>query len=305
MNPNTRAWLLIVLVCVLCGLALWGVVAYRSRAMSPAAMLKRLPTDDAVVAYIDFRQLRTAGILKLLDGSKVGEDPEYQRFVRKTDFDYKQDLETVLIAFAPQGKFMILRGQFDWSSLKSYVLSQDGACNNSFCKMVGSNKERNISFYPLQTSIMAMAVAPDDSAALRMNVVEPGPDREIPNAPVWLSIPPSVVKSGPSLPPGTQMFARSLERARSVTLSLVPEGARFAAKLNVRCASDADAAALAAELNKTTALLRELIQHEHQTPNPSDLSGFLTSGSFRCEGARVNGYWPIERTLLENLLGAN
>lgn len=305
MNPNARAWLLILLVCVLCGLTLWGVVSYRSRALTPTALLQRLPTDNAVVAFVDFRQLRKAGILKLLDGSKVGEDPEYQRFVKKTDFDYKQDLETAIISFAPEGKFMLLKGQFDWASLKSYVQSVDGACNNSFCRMAGSTKDRNISFFPLQTGLMAMAVGQDESAALRMNTVDSRPGPEIPNAPVWLAIPPSVVRSGQSLPPGTQMFARSLERAQAVTLSLVPEGTRFAAKLDVRCANAIDATALAAELNKTTSLLRELIQREHQTPNPSDLSGFLTSGTFRGEETRVRGYWPVERSLLENLLGGN
>ena len=87
-------------------------------------MLKRLPTDDAVVLYIDFSRLRAGGILQMLDGSKVGEDPEYQSFVRKTDFDYKQDLDAAMVAFAPKGKYMLLRGRFDWKSLKSYVLAQ-------------------------------------------------------------------------------------------------------------------------------------------------------------------------------------
>ena len=63
--------------------------------------------------------------------------------------------------------------------------------------------------------------------------------------------------------------------------------------------------ALAGELNKTTRLLREMIQREHQTPNPADLSGFLTSGVFRSEGSRVSGYWRISRALIENLLGGN
>ena len=110
------------------------------------------------------------------------------------------------------------------------------------------------------------------------------------------------MNSGQALPSGTQMFARSLQRAQAVTLAIVPEGQRFAAKLNVRCSSDSDAAGLAAELNKTTSLLRELITREHQAPNPADLSGFLTSGAFRSEGARVQGYWPMERALIENLL---
>lgn len=303
MTPKTRAWLLILLISALCGVTLWGVIWYRSRALSPAAMLKRLPTDDAVVLYVDVARLRTAGILELLDGSKVGEDPEYQNFVRKTDFDYKQDLDAAMIAFAPKGKYMLLKGRFDWKSLKSYVLGNDGRCNNSFCKMPGSMPEKRISFFPLQSEIMAMAVSDDDVAAMRMNDVDRRPDAEIPTAPIWLSIPPSVVKSGQSLPPGTQMFARSLERARTVTLFIVQEGDHFAAKLNVRCAAESDATALAADLNKTTGLLREMIAREHEKPNPADLSGFLTSGAFRSEGTRASGYWRIERSLIENLLG--
>ena len=143
-------------------------------------MLKRLPTDDAVVLYIDFSRLRAAGILQMLDGSKVGEDPEYQNFVRKTDFDYKQDLDAVMVAFAPMGKYMLLKGRFDWKSLKSYVQAGDGRCNNSFCKLAGSTPEKRISFFPLQSNLMAMAVSNDDVAALRMNTVTERPDAEIP-----------------------------------------------------------------------------------------------------------------------------
>ena len=305
MTPKTRARLLILLISALCGLTLWGVIWFRSRALSPAAMLQRLPTDDAVVLYIDFSRLRSGGILQLLSASKVGEDPEYQSFVHQTDFDYKQDLDAAMVAFAPKGKYMLLKGRFDWKALIAYVHASGGRCNNSFCKMAGSSPERRISFFPMQTNLMAMGVSDDDVAALRMNTVDPRADAEIPNAPIWLSIPPSVVRSGQSLPPGTQMFARSLERAQAVTLAVVPEGDSFAAKLHVRCASVTDATALAADLNKTTGLLRELIEREHQKANPADLSGFLTSGAFRSDGARVSGYWPMSRALIENLLGGN
>ncbi len=304
-TPKFRAWVLIVAVSAVCGLTLWGVVWYRSRTLTPAAMLKHLPADDALVVYIDFARLRGGGILKLLDGSKVGEDPEYRAFVHKTDFDYKQDLDAALLAFAPTGKYMLLKGRFDWKSLTNYVRGSGGACNNSFCRMAGSTPDRRISFFPLQSNLMALAVSADEGAAHRLADVDPRPEQETPNAPIWLSIPPSVVSSGQSLPAGTQMFARSLKRAQTVTVAVVPEGNRFAAKLNVRCASDSDATDLAAELNKTTSLLRELIMREHQTPNPGDLSGFLTSGAFRSEGARVQGYWPMERALIENLLGGN
>ena len=54
--------------------------------------------------------LRAGGILQMLDGSKVGEDPEYRAFVAKTEFDYKQDLDTAMVAFGPTGRYMLLKG---------------------------------------------------------------------------------------------------------------------------------------------------------------------------------------------------
>jgi hypothetical protein len=60
---------------------------------------------------------------------------------------------------------------------------------------------------------------------------------------------------------------------------------------------------LAGELTKTTGLLRDLITREHQTPNPADLSGFLTSGTFHNEGTHVLGEWQIQSALIETLFG--
>ena len=295
--------MLIWLLSTLCGLAIGGVVWYRSRTLTPAAMLKRLPADDSIVVYVDFAALRAGGILQMLDGAKVGEEAEYRAFVAKTEFDYKQDLDAAMLAMAPTGNYILAKGRFDWKSLADYVRSQNGNCNNSFCRMAGSTPERRISFFPLQSGLMALAVSGDEAAALRMNSVDPRPEREMPNAPLWLSIPPSVVRSRSALPDGAQMFARTLEKAQAVTLSVAPEGANFAARLNVRCANDADAAAIAEQLTKSTSLLNEMIRRENQKPNPDDFSGFLTSGAFRQEGTRVRGYWPVSRTLLSNLLG--
>ncbi|HXK02465.1 MAG TPA: hypothetical protein VMS37_08685 [Verrucomicrobiae bacterium] len=303
MTPRQRAWLLILGVFAVCGLMLWGAVWYRSRTMTPAAMLKRLPTDDAVVLFIDFSQLRQRHILQLLDSATVGHDPEYQGFVQKTNFDYQQDLDTAIAAFAPTGKFMLLKGRFDWKALKAYVLSQDGKCLNAVCKMVGSAPDRRISFFPLQQNVMALAVSPEESAAERMSAVSRRPDTELPSAPLWMTIPPSVLKSGQNLPSGTQMFVHSMERAEGVTLWAVPEAQGFSARLSVRCATVEDAVDMASKLNKVTALLRELIEKERQTPNPADLSGLLTAGTFHNEGQKVLGTWPVSQALLDNLLG--
>ena len=88
-----------------------------------------------------------------------------------------------------------------------------------------------------------------------------------------------------------------------MTLQFEPDGQRLAARLEVLCRDDQDAAAMAGELTKATTLLRDLIQREHMTPNPADFSGVLTSGVFKGEGRRVVGKWPIERSFVENLLG--
>ena len=123
---------MVVGIAAVCGASVWGVAWYRSRSLTPAALLRRMPAEDALVAYIDFSDLRRGGILQLLDGSKAGEDPEYQSFVRQTQFDYKKDLDAALVAFAPTGRFLLLKGRFDWKSLRAYVESQHGHASTRF-----------------------------------------------------------------------------------------------------------------------------------------------------------------------------
>jgi hypothetical protein len=300
----TRAWTLVPAALLLSLLAVGAAYWLRSRALSPEALLRRLPQRDALIVYIDFDALRRAGALKLLDGSKTGLDPDYRGFIEKTGFDYTRDLDVALAAFAPDGKFLALRGRFDWTRLNSYVTAQQGRCSNGFCRMAGSAPERQISFFPIRANLMALAVSRDDSAALRLNAEGPAADAPAPNAPVWLSIPASLLKSSEDLPTGTRMFARALSRAESVMLSFAPEGERLAARLLVRCTTGSDAAEIASQLNSATSLLRDMIAREHQRANPGDLSGVLSSGAFRNEASTVHGYWPIERVFLENMLGA-
>jgi hypothetical protein len=299
-----KLWLLIAGVLAGCVAAGWGVMAYRARNLAPAELMKRLPTQDALLLYIDFGALRRAGLLQLLDGSKLGQEPEYESFVRDTDFNYLQDLDSVLAAFAPGGKYILAKGHFDWKALRDYVGRQNGKCYNATCQMDGSTPDRKISFVPIQANLMAMAVSTDAVAAIRMETAVAGAALPAPDAPVWLFLPPAVLKSQDSLPAGTQLFAKTLEEAKSVTLGFSPEGNRLAAKLNVLCRNDQDAALVAAALTKITDVLREIIAHTGKTPPPSDLAGILRSGAFQNKGPRVYGYWPIERAFVEQTLAA-
>ena len=304
MNRYLRAGLLALPVAAVCGAAVWGGLWYRSRALEPAALLRRIPTADALVVYLDFAALRRDGILSLLADPQIAEEPEYREFARRIAFDYQMDLGSALLAVAPTGKFLLARGNFNWPKLRAYAESQNGRCDGALCRLQGSTPDRRISFFPIRSNLMALAVSADESAALRMASSGGAPEPEVPDAPAWVSIPSSVLRSGDSLPAETQMFARSMGRADSVVLSFVPENARFAAKLIVRCRDNRDAADLAAQLTGTTTVLQKVFAGQRHLPNSADLTGVLTAGSFRSDGARVYGYWPIERAFVENLLGA-
>ena len=305
MNYKKRAALLIIMIASLCALAVWGVARLRYHSLRTTAdWLQRLPTQDAVVFYIDFAALRKGGVLQMLAGSKLAEEPEYKVFVMKTEFDYTRDLDAVLACFTPRAKYLVAEGRFDWNSLQSYARDQGGTCRDALCRMRGSTPERKISFFPLRPNLMGLAVGPDDSAAIdlestavRRRVLE------LPDAPVWISVPPALLKTGNDLPPGTRMFAHTLEDADDVSIAMAPSGNRFEARLNVQCRSEQQAVALAAQLGAITAMLREMIAREHQTPNPRDLSGVLSSGTFNHLGTRVLGSWPLEKGFVEGLLG--
>jgi hypothetical protein len=73
--------------------------------------------------------------------------------------------------------------------------------------------------------------------------------------------------------------------------------------LEILCRTPREAADLVTQFTAVTEMARSLFAREHQTPSPGDFSGVLTSGSFRTEGARLLGAWPIERSFVQNLLG--
>ena len=306
MIPYRSKWLTALALGALCaGLALWGVMRYRAgRVDSPKAMLARVPTRDAVLAYIDFAALRKAGLLDLLAKPGMPQEAEYREFIAGSGFDYARDLDSVLVSFAPTGKYFIVSGRFDWDKLRDYAVRQKGVCAGPVCRMSGSTPERNISFHRLSSGVMALAVSRDDSAALRItrDAASGDPAIPVPADPVWLYVPGQALRTAENLPVGTHMFARSLQNAEDVVLALGPQAQAFAATLAVRCRSDREAAAVAESLAQATGKLRELIARENQQPSARDLSGVLTSGTFRAEGQRVVGRWTIERAFFEEFL---
>jgi hypothetical protein len=282
-----------------------GIVMYlKTRDLAPEALLARIPSGDAAVLSIDFDLLRRGGVFELLSGPVVEEEPEYKTFVDKTSFDYRKDLDHAFLAFHQTGVYFLVQGRFDWKRLEAYAREQGGGCSNGLCRMPGSTPERKISFFPLKSNLMALAVSADESAAARMN--EPAKSTRpiaMLKQPVWLSLPPSLLKRSGDFPEGTRLFAKAMEGAEGATLSLAPQGKGLEAQLEVVCPNAHEASVLVAQFQRVTEVLRQLIEKEKQKPTPADLAGVLTSGVFNQQEARALGRWPIERAFLESLAG--
>ena len=292
-----------ILAASLCAL---GTFLYlRTRDLgSPESILARLPSEDASILSIDFTSLRRSGILDLLSGPVVDEEPEYKAFVDKTAFDYRRDLDHAFVSFHPSGVYFLIQGRFDWKRLEAYAREQGGGCFNTLCRMPGSVPPRKISFFPLKSNLLAMSVSADDFAATRLNEPSKSARRlAILKEPVWLSLPSATLKKSSEFPTGTQLFAKAMQDAESATISLAPQGKAIEAQLVVVCRNAQEASVLAAQLQKVTEVLRQLIQKEKQKPGPTDLAGILTAGVFHQEDARVLGHWPIERAFLDSLAG--
>jgi hypothetical protein len=241
-------------VCLvaLCGGVIAGVALYRMKRTSNAALFSRLPAADAVVVSIDFRALRKAGVLGVLGSSGMMQEPEYRVFVEQTHFDYLSDLDAALVSFHPRGTYLLLRGKFDWKRLKEYTVRQGGRCDNTLCRVAGSAPDRKISYFPLYPNVMAAAVSRNESAATELQAGRSGPEFAMPEDPVWSLIPIRAITNGAHVPAGTRAFARALEGADAVMLSVAPEGGEIALKMDASCRSAGDARACATSLPAST-----------------------------------------------------
>ena len=176
--------------------------------------------------------------------------------------------------------------------------------------MPASQPERHISFYPLRSDVLGIAVSTEERGVV---LIGPGqwknPPR-LPPEPVWISTPSYVFSDVKDLPEGTHSFFSPLAQAKEVTFAIGPVGVErggaadggLSVRLEVTCYSPAAAGALAKQLTQTTELLKSMIEREHMTSNPNDLSGVLVAGSFEQQDQRVIGKWPIARGFVEALL---
>ncbi len=306
MRFRIQPWQLAALLVVVCAAAIVSFYFYRAAgADSPGELASYLPLSDGALVYLDVDAMRRSGILDLIAGKKAAEELEYQSFVDETKFDYRDDLDALAALFKPGQVFMTVRGSFNWKSLIAYVNHHGGSCVNSFCTVRGSKPERRISFYPIKSNVMALAVSSDSWAAYQIARKSARLPIAPPPKPAWALLTGPALKDIGSLPAGTKSFATALEQADSMLFSVDEQGEGLELYLAVTCQTADKASVLLDQLQSTTDTLRRWLARERRQPNPDDLSGVLTTGSFRRDDRKVFGTWPLRRSFIEALAGGS
>ena len=271
------------------------------RAVNAESLMMSLPGKDGAVVFLDIRALRPAGVLDSIGGAAVAEEADYKAFAAVTRFNYREDLDAVVASYRNGDVYALAAGRFDWVSLRNYALTQSGKCADDVCTMPSSQPGRTISFFQFRAGVLAFAVSRDANASAAFRKSQPPFAGKFSKQPLYVSIPGALLKGDEKVPAGTKLFAKILESAQRVDFAFGPKGAGFELSMDAVCASDRDAEAALNQFDGVTEIMRKYFARVNQTPSPKDLSGVLTSGIFRRDGARVHGAWPVERGFLENL----
>lgn len=296
----------VVLSVMACLLAAGGGFYWSRRRASarPVDLVALLPAANASVVYIDVDAMRRSGILSLIAGTKTAEEPEYLQFVGETKFDYRQDLDAVAAAFKDGRVFFALRGHFHWDSLKEYALRQGGSCHKDFCVLSGSQPTRRISFYPVKSDVMAMAIGPDDFAAYQVTAQPARLALEPPKEPMWALIPAVALQRMDSLPAVAKAYVPALQGAEQIVFSLRADPSnQLQLGVQVTCTDATAASALLVQFENITNTLRQGLTKAHQKADPADLGGVLVAGTFHRNEREVYGAWPIPRPFVDAISG--
>ncbi|MCC6588118.1 MAG: hypothetical protein IT168_15600 [Bryobacterales bacterium] len=302
---RVRTWQISLLVVVVC-LGTWGYLEWtRRRAdLSDEALYRRLPLDRAVLVSVNVQQMRSAGMLDLLVGSRAAEEFDYKRFIDDTAFDYRQDLDVVMGAFAKNRNLFLLKGRFDWDRIRKWAESRGVKCVNGYCGGDTTRTGRSVSFFMLFPTVMAVGIGEDTNAAYDLQIVRDLPSGAgMPSQPFWIRLPSSVLEDPQSLPAGTKAFASGVKGAERITLGVGPGGEAFEIEMQAIFKDDQQASEARKYLQDMTGTLQAFFRRDKQQPNENDLSGVLVSGRFTQDGSRVVGKWPIRWRFLEAIAG--
>jgi hypothetical protein len=302
---RAKPWLLVLLIGVCAGLAAYLMRRARPPVItSDAEMVALLPRRDLATVFLNVSVLRQAGLLNLIQASRPAQDSDYLQFIRDTGFDYARDIERIAARGTEGQIFLLVRGRFDWARLREYASRHGGTCNEKFCQAPTAHAGRWASFLQVQSDMAGIALSADPADVLLLSPRKIERPAEIPNAPLWVSLPHAVLSDTKSLPVPMRLFALALQSADSVVI-MAEQTAGGSSDLEVRLRAvyenTAAAHTIRTQLEMDTKLLRMELEREHQHVSEGDLTGLLTSGIFEQSGSAITGRWPLRREFLKAL----
>lgn len=282
LTSTKRALIAVVLILCVLGAAA-GVYLYRHHQPLPAAsagqapdLLSLLPPDEPVVAYIDVAGLRRLQNSRLAAGlglnvPVIGEDRDYQAFVRGTGFDYARDLDRAAIAFWPASLgtpanvlgedrvLAIAEGRFDEQKIKAYALQTGRTVSHGAQTLYEVPGNPPVSFEFLSPTRIVVAGGKNVGALLPQttSLVSAGRDpamqariERVAGAPIF------AVARTDNLPPNfyagfghSPQLERILRSVRGLTLAGKPDGDQLNIALDAECDSMKSAFELATLLD--------------------------------------------------------
>lgn len=300
-------WAFLLVLAVVIAAFLFALDFYRHRLVrSDSDLVRLLPAKDASLFFANFVVLRQAGMMPLLAGAKPAAEQDYAKFVRQTRFDFTKDIDALAAAIDQGHIFFAARGRFEWDKLQNYVTEHGGEClSDGYCSIQTSRPGRWASLRPIQPDVIALAVSPNRSAVQSIGSQQRPNKQPVPQAPVWVKVSQDVLKNPIDIPLPLRIFAITLQSAGPVILSLGPaEGntqAAFEIRLDAACPNSVTADTIRNQLGLQTKLLKLELARERERPNPADLTGLLTAGSFQVVNRHVIGVWPVRSELLKTL----
>jgi len=305
MRRRTTLWI-VAAILALAGAAILSVVdVHRHRFVrSSIDLVKQLPPGDFTRFYADLAALRKAGLLHLLTGASPVQEKDYQEFVRQTQFDYTRDLDAIAGASDGEQLFFLIRGRFEWDKFKQYAAARGGTCRSQSCAVPISKPGYWASLVRLQPGVAGLAISAHSAAADTLRREAPQMDEAAPSNPVWVKVSKGLLTKPEALPLAVRILAISLQSADRVILSLGPavgQEAALSVELEADFSIEPSAETARAQLDIETKMLKLGLQRNHREPDPADLTGLLTAGTFHRVRTRVTGRWPVRRELLKTL----
>lgn len=180
-----------------------------------------------------------------------------------------------------------------------YARDHGGRCSFSYCSAPGSQPGRIVSFYPLKPHVMAMAISRDSEDAWGVAMAPLSGERPSPAQPVWVSIPSEALQRRVTLPGVASNLANLLAKADTVNVSAGLAENRMELGMEAICPSPDSASSLVSQLDQLGGVLRSV--RDKDPAKSGSLLNLLAGGTFRRDGAKVYGQWPMQRTFVEAL----